>query len=1261
MAQKDKVKGSIEYTKSMAKALEMSRKQVENKEKEAEKEAKVAQKEEEATKNAQEKAKQEEIINEELAKQLEKQRKMQMLDAAISGIDKFTSGIKRAITGLTAGLGKAFGFVLTNVLGLQAGFNLKEMLDQGNAVIENANLMAVSFDAVTDEYGKIDMAASTYYKKALDFQDQLHNKMQLQIAELSQTQATFNYMFSNQGINQDLATRMSNNLTGMSQDLASLYNKEFKEQAQAIQSGLTGMTKSLRLEGIDISNASLQGTLDRHGIDATASSLNYANKELLRYITLWEQTNKAQGDFARTSTSSANQMKMLQNQIAQTGAMIGMIFAQAFMKVSAYIRAIVMVVQNFVKMIGNLFGVDWGMTGIESAIGSYEGLSDAADDVGSSIGGASKKAKEFKKQLMGFDEINNITPPTQSGGGGGGGAGGGGADITDKLLPLIKDWDTHMESIRDKAQEYADKIMEALGFTKKLNGEWEWNWKNVSPTLKKIGAALGIIGAAIIGTVGNLKLLKLALKAIKFVEWAKDIPWLSGALESIKTTLGKLPSIISSIGTKIGGLAGLATWIAAIAVAITDIVIIVKTLAKSYEGFYVIAERVLSGNISLWQGMGESIEVIMQNLATSVNEVFMGTLEKIVRIFNKDAAVGFAEWAGIATKSAKDAANELDKLRDSIKGVDDSSHRQMASLKADEIKLDKYCDALEQVIDADGKVKEGKEEIAKYVLGELSKASGQEYKLVDGQVYINGKLAKTTDDVRSSLKKLIEEQKNKIKVDSIQAKLSKTIEKQAEVNAKILELEAEKLANGNKLSKEKEDQLKTLNQEYKILTNDVQKYQDDLALNTAMNMGLINTEVVESLHNLTDNAEDMHQLLTDNINNQYDTWLETYRNLTGQTDSEIKYLKQKMLELSTDTDNLTENMVKAWNTCSKESSDVFIDAISSMDEENAKKILEIINVTNENAPAVAQAYATLGLGGTEAFREKIENLEPNTRKAILNAYAAANPDKGEGSTFVAQMGWLAYKGTKGFDDWLNDPNNGLDATTKQAINDAKQELYDNGGKFKEGGKYDGKMVVEGVKENKVDAASVIENNPQTAKSKGSWLANMLIIGIGSLTIPIKGFSFKNGALSSLTNVLSRTLSSINPFASGGFPTKGQFFVAREAGPELVGNIGSRSAVMNNMQIVAAVSGGVARAVSSVLASGGFTMTLPELPQNGFGNDPQMASSIADAVISGLREQPLTADVNINAHTDKSVIFEEAANGIQEYTNRTGELPFDIPL
>lgn len=53
-------------------------------------------------------------------------------------------------------------------------------------------------------------------------------------------------------------------------------------------------------------------------------------------------------------------------------------------------------------------------------------------------------------------------------------------------------------------------------------------------------------------------------------------------------------------------------------------------------------------------------------------------------------------------------------------------------------------------------------------------------------------------------------------------------------------------------------------------------------------------------------------------------------------------------------------------------------------------------------------------------------------------------------------------------------------------------------------------------------------------------------------------------------------------AEGGFPATGQIFIAREAGPELVGSIGSRTAVANNDQIVEAVSQGVFEAVVAAM-------------------------------------------------------------------------------
>lgn len=57
------------------------------------------------------------------------------------------------------------------------------------------------------------------------------------------------------------------------------------------------------------------------------------------------------------------------------------------------------------------------------------------------------------------------------------------------------------------------------------------------------------------------------------------------------------------------------------------------------------------------------------------------------------------------------------------------------------------------------------------------------------------------------------------------------------------------------------------------------------------------------------------------------------------------------------------------------------------------------------------------------------------------------------------------------------------------------------------------------------------------------------------------------------------------YATGGLPDIGELFIAREAGPELVGKIGNNNAVINNNQIVQSVSQGVATAVSSVLGKG----------------------------------------------------------------------------
>ena len=62
----------------------------------------------------------------------------------------------------------------------------------------------------------------------------------------------------------------------------------------------------------------------------------------------------------------------------------------------------------------------------------------------------------------------------------------------------------------------------------------------------------------------------------------------------------------------------------------------------------------------------------------------------------------------------------------------------------------------------------------------------------------------------------------------------------------------------------------------------------------------------------------------------------------------------------------------------------------------------------------------------------------------------------------------------------------------------------------------------------------------------------------------------------------QSLPSILGFATGGFPERNQFFIAREAGPELVGTLDGRNAVINDDQIVEAVHRGVYNAFATVM-------------------------------------------------------------------------------
>ena len=98
--------------------------------------------------------------------------------------------------------------------------------------------------------------------------------------------------------------------------------------------------------------------------------------------------------------------------------------------------------------------------------------------------------------------------------------------------------------------------------------------------------------------------------------------------------------------------------------------------------------------------------------------------------------------------------------------------------------------------------------------------------------------------------------------------------------------------------------------------------------------------------------------------------------------------------------------------------------------------------------------------------------------------------------------------------------------------------------------------------------------------------NALIKGLNKISFDVPDWVPGIGGKKLGFNIKTIGEVKIPRLADGGFPATGQMFIAREAGPEMVGSIGNRTAVANNDQIVESVSRGVYQAVVAAMGQSG---------------------------------------------------------------------------
>lgn len=156
-----------------------------------------------------------------------------------------------------------------------------------------------------------------------DWAKTLANSFGLSTREALTFASTFGSLFQPLGIVGDQAAKQSEKLTELGADLASFYNTNVADALAAIRSGIVGEAEPLRSYGVLLSETRVQQEALVETGKKNVSNLTDQEKVLARITLIYKDSKVAQGDFARTSDQAAQQMKILQANVANLEAELG--------------------------------------------------------------------------------------------------------------------------------------------------------------------------------------------------------------------------------------------------------------------------------------------------------------------------------------------------------------------------------------------------------------------------------------------------------------------------------------------------------------------------------------------------------------------------------------------------------------------------------------------------------------------------------------------------------------------------------------------------------------------------------------------------------------------------------------------------------------------------------------------------------------------------------------------------------------------------
>lgn len=949
----------------------------------------------------------------------------------------------------------------------------------------------------------------------------------------------------------------------------------------------------VRRLGYDLSVARLQQEAYTLGIEKNVSEMTQAEKAQLRYHAMLTQVTQVQGDMARTLQEPANQLRVLKAQVEQAARAFGNIFIPILNAVLPVVIAVASAIREIVSAIAALFGVemadsvDWG-----DSIGSAAG---ATGDIADNMSDAASSAQELKKYLAGFDELNVLPDQSSITGGSssGSGAGGSGFDLDPIDYDFLSSAVTEkIDEIKAKLQPFVDWVKDNLDEIKDaaigiggILGGWAIS-NSVINAVEKISTAFKAI-SSIGGGTGFLAIAGILADVNRFVDYINDISENGADFSNVSGAISELLGIAGDISvlsgyTKIGGALKIVQGIGEIVSACADI----ADTGVDWNNISTIAIGISNVVIGIgfinknWTVVGTGFS--LQGLTTIITEL-------------KDNwdAIKQGDWSGVDKVSLTIGAVELIGGVAVAIGKLGSIKDKIGNTSKTKTTLDTVTQSVEDVSTGTSTMTTKMTDLAKNIgLGVVILAE-----VAAGAIIFAGTIAvlgMELDQVGQAWQPVIDNAATVATAVGIGTVLMVaigaacyglgTLGKSVALNigigaAILLELGVatglfivEIWAIGKGLDEIGQAWQPVLDNSETIITAievgtgllvgigvvtaalGAATVASAGALPVAIGLGTaILVELAGAFIAFTESLVAVADELTDNLAPAFDRLNPKIPGITLATENFTDLISTLATEISDYTSSMGSI---TWDSIVGGFQKLFVkNPIKSFAGEVEKigNDTDTLNGKLTTANTELEEAITLLTSYTE-FMGEMENLTSSASSFTLSTSIFTNM-KEAGTSLVTGF-------SDGMDSGVGRLSNSLNSilTTQNSFSVSFLNGWDS--------------LWSNVSSSLVGYWNNILGNMSTGLNAIIYATNNIIASVNALMYTL-GYS---GGISAIPTV------SVQAYATGGFPDQGQLFIAREAGAEMVGSIGGKTAVANNDQIVEGITQGVSNANDDVVTA-----------------------------------------------------------------------------